>query len=287
MKTLTKEKIKAPLFSVLAVLLYIAFTVLLALVPAVLLPEEKYMEVFFFTDPIAMIGACAVMCHVLKKRKGIRFRDSLRLKNFDFSVPVMLLLFSWGCSEVCDGITAYICSGFMTVEPNSGMSGVIGIIHAVLIAPVLEEVLFRFLGTEFSRGIYRLPVICIANGIFFSLMHGYNVQGFVNVFVGGVLAAYVYMKTGNILYLMLEHAMHNALCLIDFGSINLLGSPIYTEKNGFVLSSPQWFVLNIIIMAVCIVWYFKVFRKKYTVCAFDEMISESAEAAAIGQAQKV
>jgi len=284
MKRITKRRIAAPLLSVtpmLAELLFIfLFLFLFAIVVTALnippLKQDGSYDNEYLLIAVDVFGkgsAVLFSCGIVKKLTNVRFGEALKFKNFDFSVPIMLTLFGFAAGELSDHLTGLIFSSFMTVEPNRGVEiGLHGIISAVILAPIAEEIMFRFVGCELGRGTYHIPVICIANALFFTACHGYNIQGFLNVFIGGVCAAYIYCKTRNILYTMLEHALHNALCFLP-------GDHVYYLRNGFVLSKWWFMLINVIVFALCIVWYIKVFRKKYTKNYFTVGIPEKEEIA--------
>ncbi len=285
MKRITKRRIAAPFLSVTPFLTEIFFMLLFLLlfgmVVAVLnipipLKQDGSYDNEYLSIAVNVLSAGMVMlfsCGIVKKVTGVRFREALTFKNFDFSVPIMLTLFTFSAGELGNHLTGLIFSNFMTLELNRGVEySLYGVITAVIVAPVSEEIMYRFVGCELGRGAYAVPLICIADGLFFTACHGYNIQGTLNVFIGGVCAAYVYCKTRNILYTMLEHALHNALCFLP-------GDNVYYLRNGFVLSNWWFLLINIGIVALCIVWYIKVFRKKYTENYFTVGIPEREEAA--------
>lgn len=271
MKQLTKKRITAPIFSVMPILMYLVLAVCLiiplGLIAAVcgMTDEDLANNVFMqFIDQICMFIGAVLCCIILKKRNRTSIKEVIRIKNFDIAVPVMLILGTWAAGELCDHFGGLLLSQFTTVEPNRDVpAGIAGVISAVILAPLVEELIFRFLGSEFPRGAYPMPMICIASGLLFASVHFYNVQGFCNVLIGGIAASYVYCKTRNILYTMLEHAVHNALCYLP------IDKWFYYEKNGFVLSKWPWLVINGVILAAVLVYYFKVFRKKYTENYFE------------------
>ncbi len=272
MKKLTKERIKTPFLSVVPMIMVLVFTFVAIIALTVIQlamgidPDGEWNETvdFLFTE-FGMFTGAVVAVTLVRSRNKTRFRDFIHIKNFDIMVPIMLMIFTWSVGEVCDHFSGLILSQFMTIEPNAEHSrDIIGIIGAVICAPIFEEIIFRFGGCEITKGAYSVPVICIANGIFFAAVHGYNIQGFGNVLIGGVCAAYVYCKTGNLLYTMLEHAIHNAVCFINFGDISLFGDPLYYEQNGFILGAWWWVAYNAVLVVVCLVYYFKIFRKKYS-----------------------
>lgn len=260
MKALTKQRLISPFLALFPIAVYFVMIVILSMLCELFgISGESYDKMFDLINEISFAIASVCACIAVKSRNKESIKKVIRVKNFDFSVPLMLAVFTWTFGKVSDGLCGLLLSNHMTVTPNGGMPlTVAGIVTAVICAPVFEEIIFRFAAVEVARGAYSIPVICIANGIVFSAMHGYNIQGFLNIFIGGVCAAYVYCKTRNLLYTMLEHAIHNAVCFLHIGSF------AYYEKNGFILCSWYWLLINAVIASACVVWYFKVFRKKYT-----------------------
>lgn len=268
MKALTKKRITAPVIALLPILIYFAAAICLGICASfaggfmgMTVEEVKTMPLIAggWLDEVGMGIAALCACVFVKKRNKIGIKEVICIKNFDLAVPLMLTAFAWSFGELSDHFCGLLLSNFMTVEPNRTIPfGISGVVTAVILAPIFEEIIFRFAGTELPRGAYSLPIICIADSLYFAAVHGYNVQGFLNVFVGGVCMAYVYCKTRNLLYTMLEHAIHNALCFIPLGDF------AYYEKNGFVLSKWYWLAINAVLLAAAVVYYIKVFRKKYT-----------------------
>lgn len=265
MKVLTKRRVTAPLLSAAPFMIETAFTVFIMVIFAAIFGSIPETDLFhLFVTASSGIISCLCACSLVKNVFAVRFKSVLKFRNFDFSVPIILTLFTFAAGEIFDQIGGLLLSDFITVEPNRNTEfGLYGIIMTVVCAPIFEEILFRFCCCELGRGAYKAPVICMVSGAFFAAVHLYNIQGTVNVFIGGICAAYVYCKTRNILYTMLEHAIHNAVCFIPYDSF------VYYEKNGFILSRWWWLALNAVIFALCLVWYLKVFRKKYTENYFE------------------
>ena len=74
-------------------------------------------------------------------------------------------------------------------------------------SPVFEELLFRkfMIDRTMRHGEF---ISCAMSGIMFGLWHG-NFQQFFFAFFVGVLFAFVYIRTGNIIYTMILHASMN------------------------------------------------------------------------------
>lgn len=268
MKGLMKKRAGAVLLSVLPMGIYFLTLVLLILLEAVGerlwgKVEGLYDRLFPLMNAASMTVGAVIMCRVLRKRTGKRLQDALSVKKMDWLLVLLLLGFTWCAGNVADGIAAHICSRFMTTTSNAAPAGLLAIAEAVLAAPVLEEILFRYLGTEFAEQYLPVPVLCIANALYFTLMHGYNIQGFANIMVFALCMVYVYLKTRRLAYVILVHFLHNASCLLDYNDKIFFGSPIYSEKNGFLLGSPQWLGINFAVAAVCVVIYLKKYRRQH------------------------
>lgn len=266
MKQLTKKRIATPFLALSPMLVLIAAIVTAIFVIAVIgfftgKTEEEINAIAGsgIADEICM-GITALCSFVIvKKCRGIRPRDVFHVKKFDPAVPVMLFIFMWSGAEIFDHIIGLILSNFITIEPNSSpFSGIWGFICTVIFAPIFEEIIFRFAGTEIPRGAYSLPLICIANGLYFSAVHGYNLQGFLHIVIFGAVMAYVFCKTRNLFYTMIAHSLNNLCCHIPLGNF------AYYEKNGFILGKWHWLAINAVLFAAAAVYYIKVFRKKYT-----------------------
>ncbi len=275
MKSLTIQRVISPVLSLSPMVGYMIFAVPAAIVSTLILTIAMGGDISLdaiISHPLTLLldelclGLGAVCgCVIVRLRNKTKFRNVIRFKSFDLSVPIMLLIFGWAAGELCDHFGGLLLSQFMTVEPNRDIPpGWVGVVVAVIGAPIFEELIFRYAAIEFPRGAYPVWLICLANGIFFAVVHFYNIQGFLNVFIGGVAAAYIYCKTRNIWYTMLEHAIHNALCLLPFDEWN-----IYYEKNGFVLGQWWWVALNAVLLVITLLWYFLWFRKKYTENYFE------------------
>ncbi len=268
MKALTKQRIQKPFLSMFPIFAVIAANfVLLAAVDLISMliygeKSETTELVSLITGELSFLAGAVYACIIVKEKHSTRLHEVVSFRNFDFLMVIMVTVFAWTLRELCDHLVGLIFSDFMTIEPNEPTEmTVMNVIGAVILAPILEEIIFRYGACEIPRGAYPVPIICIANGIFFSIVHGYNFQGFINIFIGGVITAYIFIKTRNILYTMLEHFFHNALCCIPFSQI--IGE-YRTYKNGFLLYSPWWLAINAVLFAISIVYFVKVFCKKYT-----------------------
>ena len=222
--------------------------------------EDAIMEVF---GNSGLLLAVLIVCAIVRKRTGVSVRDAVKLRSFDFMLVIMLTLAGWSLGETCDHVMGVLLSNFMSIEPDVTEIGSIWtVISAVICAPILEELIFRFGFMGLLRENFGKIFTIIFSTIIFALLHTYNIQNTTNVIMGTLLVAYVYYRTGNILYTMCEHCLHNALCCIPFGGIRIFGSYTYYEKNGFIMSGTPWLIINLIVLVISMTWLIWFFRKK-------------------------
>lgn len=101
---------------------------------------------------------------------------------------------------------------------------VIRIISIGILPAIFEELLFRkfLIDRTIRHGEF---ISCVMSGIMFGLWHG-NFQQFFFAFFIGVLFAFVYIRTGNIIYTMIMHA-----------SMNLVTSTVTVELFNALMKS--------------------------------------------------
>ncbi len=257
MKKITKRKIIAPVLSVAPVVINLIIS-LLAAMSVIALSTLKPFEFLDDKEIVRFImwlfgAAAAILCAYLavKAVTKVRIKEVMRVKDFDFSVPIMLALFAFAVGRTAEQLLP------LPMAERDG-SGILPIIVTVLIAPIAEEIMFRFAGYELGRGAYTALDICIMNSLFYAICRVWSVPGLAASLVFGLCAALVYCKTRNILYTMLGNVLYSGLSFIPKGG---------------------WITLLIygIIAAGCIIWYIKIFRKKYTENYFKVGIPETEE----------
>jgi len=89
---------------------------------------------------------------------------------------------------------------------------VVLVIMAVVLAPIVEEIIFRACIYRFFKSQTTLVFAQISSGILFSMMH-WNLLSFIPLVLVGVFLARVYEKSGSILVSIWFHAFFNAFSL--------------------------------------------------------------------------
>ncbi len=93
----------------------------------------------------------------------------------------------------------------MTTHVDPGIS----LVCAVLIAPVFEEFVFRKLLLDRVRK-YGEGIAVVLSGLMFGLFHG-NLNQFAYALTLGFVLAYIYLKTGKLIYTIMIHMTINSI----------------------------------------------------------------------------
>ncbi len=138
-----------------------------------------------------------------------------------------------GGTEALDLISEVVTSGLP-----------IGILMTVLIAPVVEELVFRKLMLDRIRNCGEKTAI-VFSALCFGLFHG-NLTQFLYAFSVGLFLGYVYCKTGKVLYTMIMHALLNLIS----SSIMLLLPALEGGNAKLLLAATALFVLILAVSGV-------------------------------------
>ncbi len=118
-----------------------------------------------------------------------------------------------------------------------------------IMAPVMEELLFRKVILEGYLENYSLKKAIFMSAFMFALFHLNPWQG-IGAFVAGVYLAYIFYKTGDIVLCMFVHFVNNGL---GFGAFWYFDDPLFSIT--YLLDEPAYVVLTIFIgiggMYVC------------------------------------
>ena len=103
----------------------------------------------------------------------------------------------------------------VTLLQNGGhpMAMLLLVTLAVIMAPVVEEIIFRGCIYRFLKSQTSLLVAQIISGCIFSIMHA-NLLSFVPLILVGILLARIYEKTGSLNASICFHALFNAFSLL-------------------------------------------------------------------------
>ncbi|MBR5910475.1 MAG: CPBP family intramembrane metalloprotease [Bacteroidales bacterium] len=130
------------------------------------------------------------------------------------------------------------------------LSGIAGALHACIFGPIVEEIGFRGLVLDGLLKTRCRPWLAILiSALLFALLHGLGAN-FVTALLFGILAGWLYWRTGSIIPGLIIHVTNNSLTAID----------ISNRTNTFYLII---LVVGLVLLAYGVWW----FGKK---CSFEK-----------------
>lgn len=124
-------------------------------------------------------------------------------------------------------------NGILDIVSSTGLAATILII--VILAPIMEEILFRKLLID-RIAPYGEGTAVLISGLFFGLFHG-NLNQFAYAFVLGLLFGFIYVKTRNIRYTILMHMAVNFMGSVL--SMFVLRASRYEELARIMTEQPE------------------------------------------------
>ena len=147
----------------------------------------------------------------LRRGKGRVFRLSMRGFN-----PMLIL---WGFVLVL--ITGIVIEPVLNLFPESflnllnqmGSNGGWSVLMLAVLAPVMEEVLFRGILLEAVREKYSSGRAIVVSALMFGVIHIIP-QQVVNAFVIGLILGFIYVRTDSLWPVIIIHALNNAMAYV-------------------------------------------------------------------------
>lgn len=202
----------------------------------------EFLDSFFFTNLLYCLLIIIISIGIINNSNTnkIDIKDRFTLKNIDIKFLFKIIFLAFFARIVIEQLLIFLnFSITQTIEINSVFEIIFQIIIACIIAPIFEEIVFRFGLFEFINKKYNFIISIILTSIIFAFVHFYGIIGFIIPFMSSIFFTYSYYKKQNLLYPIIIHFMYN-LYAISYGFvpsniifiiiavINLLGFLIIT-----------------------------------------------------------
>ena len=161
-----------------------------------------------------------ILIFKLPLKKGLNFK---RLTTVDSKLLLFIFITILGCTIISQpiyDIKLIIDSlGDNYIEPlkkiNENYNYLLWykFVSAVVLAPILEELLFRKIIFSGLQQKYSLTVSVIVSTLCFGLIHFPNWQNVMSALIFGLICSLVYVKTKNIICPILFHLMGNLIAI--------------------------------------------------------------------------
>ncbi len=148
-----------------------------------------------------------------KLRRGTGRMFHLSMRGFN---PMLIL---WGfvmvllTGVVIEPVLELFPDAFLKMIDKMGMNGGWSILMLVVLAPVMEEVLFRGILLESVRSKHSAGRAIVVSALMFGVIH-FIPQQVVNAFVIGLILGYIYVRTESLWPVIVIHALNNAMAYV-------------------------------------------------------------------------
>lgn len=165
---------------------------------------------------IAGVIIIPVLSIILKQDKKSREEKSVIVKKEEYIYPFLAGIFMClGCNWLIDmsGIINIFTVFNEVADSLYGGSIIFEFIAMVIIAPLLEEILFRGIIFARLREYMSVKVAIVISALIFGIIHGNVVQG-IYAFIIGICLAYIYERYNTLLAAVLFHMSANLMSVI-------------------------------------------------------------------------
>lgn len=223
----------------------------------------------FISDNAMLVTIFSQICSLLflvpiyfKHKNYIVKRTREDTKDIVFFIVGGLVIVAIG---IISGFLTTILDGIIQTS-DGGLEGISSLINSssfvitffstVILAPVVEEILFR--GIIFNRIDSKYPtwIAIILSALIFGWIHGNIMQG-LNAFILGIVIAYIYSKYRTLWPCMIGHMLNNLLAIVC-QTINYYFGASYSADSFLSI------VLQVIILIISVVVCLLYFKKRNT-----------------------
>lgn len=173
--------------------------------------DGDFISALCYTLQFAVVILFMVFYGRSRGQSDVLLKFKVRSTTFPLILWGVVLIFA--TSIVIEPLLAIFPSGMLEQAYRSMGRGGWTILQLVVLAPLLEEVLFRGLiqGALVKR--YRTWVSIIAAAFLFGIVHIIP-QQVLNAFVIGIILGYIYYRTESLAAVMIIHALNNAVSYV-------------------------------------------------------------------------
>ena len=250
-------------------ILGIAAILLQAIIIAIIVPI--YPQILGDMTLVSLISSICIYIlpfplfyYLMKKLETVKI-EKTRISPIKFLEYICITLTLLWIGNITGLILTALIGGFMQSDIINPVQEVINNTHIMfnilvisIIGPIFEEIIFRKILIDRTIK-YGARVSIILSAVIFALFHANLNQFFYALLMGGFFA-YVYIKTGKIIYPILLHFFINI-----FGSVVslMIGTTVMNLENGVMLGDLLIIILYLLILlAAFIVGGFKLVNYK-------------------------
>lgn len=176
------------------------------------------------------------------KKMNVPFQTVFPLKVFNMLVIPALVIFFWGMHNMLNEVNLFIervipppawfWELFDNIFDGSGFGA---FMKVAIIAPVVEELIFRGIILQGLRRNYTAFVSVFMSALLFALFH-LNPWQFPSTFILGLLLGWITVMNNNILLAIIGHSINNLMVLLSITYWDKISTmQIFSSGNSIVM----------------------------------------------------
>jgi hypothetical protein len=235
-----------------AVHLIVLYTFIQTIVDFPLALIDYYNGTDYLYNPVKKIalglGSTFFIFYYAYKRASVPLKELFPVKSFNLLILIPVLFFFWAAQNLIGEVNialdkalpppAWFWELFNKIfESDYGIYG--AILKVVIMAPVIEELIFRGVIMHGLMRNYSKITAVFVSALMFALFH-LNPWQFPATFILGILLGILMVRTRNILLCIIGHAINNGLVLISiqyWEDIQKASFFQYSRQNQLIISA--------------------------------------------------
>ena len=219
--------------------------------------EEHSVELLMSFGSLATILAAIYVIKMIKKENNIAFKSRLSLKNINYKFLLGSSLLTISLTVILD----FVMIGLLKMEPQkaepitASIYGVLMVIAIIIIAPIFEEIIFRFGVLEKLETKFNKISALIITSLVFTVVHFYGLTGFLQVFILAMVMGYFYSHTKNLVYVIFIHFVNNLFSTMQ--NISVTNNP-----NSFLAGFPHFGIELLIVFITLLLGCYLIYKEK-------------------------
>lgn len=180
--------------------------------------DNYYFQNILYCAIFLLLSASII--NFMKKRE-IDIKGKFNFKKTDYGFLIKLACLSFFVRIVFEQIQIYFDINQSDVSIQiSFLSLLVFFIVRCIVAPITEEIIFRFGLYEFMNTKIKSVLAIILSSIVFSILHGYLTYDTILLTLLSIIWTYAYYKKSNLFYPIILHFLHNCYALIGYANIS-------------------------------------------------------------------
>lgn len=215
---------------------------------------------FLITFIINLITLILLILIYSISRNKIYYKDIFRKISLQDITYIILfgiglsIVFNIALSKLIEILSSlipnYLSSYYSQIQIQSNIvdNSFLQLILAIIIVPIFEEILFRYIIFEHLKKNYNIVLSIIVQALIFGLAHGHSIQ-IISAFILGILLGLIYIRYKSIVASIVLHMTINSMALIII-------------NTGLISSSYIVHIISIIVAIICLIFSIYKFTRK-------------------------